>query len=425
MAKSGSISISYIVIYGDVIKDNILDNEIAIINYSSPAIIIVGDKTIVTPIPAKIIYNSPTIKVSGYKTIITPPQAVLEFGSSSYNVGLIDIVQVVPGEIVFTSDNISISEFETIIKPNPAILKLSSSNINIFGYHTIVNVDPVNMIFDSSIDISTPEITIKEIELVVVSPVKMVFSCDNNLQVIGDKTVILNNPVEIVFKSNNINVLSVKNLITVDLPTLSLVVKDDSLPAEEVKIDMALPLFSMAVTDAGSFNAKFQSLSMLSNGSANKLGSIKGIFPKLSVSMESGSVINAEFPSIGLDIGVDTQYLSNMIMNLPKFSLLARSTHSGANDVTLVFPNLKMGISAITGEVANISNLLPSMSMTVSAITGEVVNISGTLPILKSRMTGIKTGDNDLVLELELFKMVMESGEILEEVLRYVRGEIR
>lgn len=199
MSRTGSISLSFITVYGDVIEDHSIEvSSIAKIEYSAPVIEIVGYETMITPEPALISFSTPVILISGAEIIVTPEPATFKFVGTIASVGELTVVSPSSTAMNYTSPIISISGYEAIVTPDPAGVKFVSSNIEIIGYKIVVTPAPGSIIFSSSIDATLSPFTLTEITILMITSGEVIFSGASDIEVIGD-SVIVPSPGQITF----------------------------------------------------------------------------------------------------------------------------------------------------------------------------------------------------------------------------------
>ena len=349
---------------------------------------------------AKMVLSSAPIIV-GDKTIVTIPPGLMSFSSEAFPSSTVSVSA--PASMDFSSVPVAYNPLSATLVP-PKIEFASAPTVE--GDETIIVIDPGKMSL-SQLAPSIVMMTLVGGASVLNTPPTMSFASDIYI----DKEVIF-------IREAALAEMSFGSIAGVFGPY-------DSIG----DIDIVMPSLFMSSQGPESLNATLPSLTMDGQISSNKIAGLKGAFPCLQIVSESGSEFNTTLSAITCDIDASSNNIADIITVLPKITMGAIATPGGINDFDMIIPSLSVAISAMTGEVANISAILPSTRLEILAITGAASRIDATLPSIKARMIGIKTGDNDMEMVMNIFDMDMSSSEepatVTSDVLRYVRGKIR
>ncbi len=353
------------------------------ISFSSPNIVVDGHSSIVV-IPTKILFSSPNVEIiSSHKQVIFNDLGILALGpGTSITPGVWTVaakggaaILVSPARLVFNDSNIQMYGHKTVVSNDSAILNISGSN----------------EIFAGSGDIIYP------------LPTGMNLSAFANI-VLG--TRITPAPPKLIFSTQDI--ILVGDVLT--QPFMS----------------MSLPGFEMGGESGGLIEAEIPEISLTGELFSEKIASLNGSMPKLSLEATSGGYIDLNIPVIEqLDIQASTPIVAELDAKIQSLNLFISATHGGNNSISIGLPSLQASCKVITGETANIICSLSIPSFTATGYTGEVADITCSLPILKHSMSGSKSDPGAMSLEIEPLKLSMESGPVDEGIIRHVRGKIR
>jgi hypothetical protein len=353
------------------------------ISFSSPNIVVDGHSSIVV-IPTKILFSSPNVEIiSSHKQVIFNDLGILALGpGTSITPGVWTVaakggaaILVSPARLVFNDSNIQMYGHKTVVSNDSAILNISGSNEIFAGSGDIIYPLPtgMNLYAFANIVLGTR---------ITPAPPKLIFSTQDII-LVGD---VLTQPF----------------------------------------MSMSLPGFEMGGESGGLIEAEIPEISLTGELFSEKIASLNGSMPKLSLEATSGGYIDLNMPVIEqLDIQASTPIVAELDAKIQSPDLYISATHGGNNSVSIVFPSLQASCDVITGETANIIGSLLTPNFTATGYTGEVADVTGNLPMLKSRIFGSKSDPGTMNLEIESLKLSMESGSVDEGILRHVRGKIR
>lgn len=353
------------------------------IHFSSPNTVIDGHSSIVV-ISTKILFSSPNVEIiSSHKQVIFNVLGIISLGpGTSITQGVWTVAEkggasilVSHARLVFNDSNIYMSGYKTIISTDPAVLQFSASNEIFAGSGDIIYPAPAALQFLASAEI-----------------------------ILG--AVISHIPAKLLFSTSDIILLG-----DVFIPPF---------------MSMSLPGFDMGGLSGGLIEAEIPEISLTGELFYEKIASLNGSMPKLSLEVTSGGYIDLNMPVIEqLDIQASTPIVAELDAKIQSPDLYISATHGGNNSVSIVFPSLQASCDVITGETANIIGSLLTPNFTSTGYTGEVADVTGNLPMLKSRIFGSKSDPGTMSLETESLKLSMESCSVDEGILRHVRGKIR
>jgi len=413
MARQGFIAISYITLYGDLNSDYTVEGAVGVLNYcpSETPIEISGYETIVTPGPAKILYKKASVTIIGEKTIVTPDVAILNLLSNPLGVGEVKIVTSTPCVMRFYSDNITTLGYERIINLSPAKYQYLSNGIEVFGYKKVIFISPAKILFSSGLSSGTISIGFYEVQIVESLPATIEYSSNIDIKIYGYKTTITP-------PFGKISFLGESNLYTT---------------TEGITLISKIPFFSLFTESSQpsfllkeNLNIELPSLTLNSQILYGKIGEYKAYFPKLKIFFESGVSLTGILPFFqGLEVAASTNYLANIKGFLPKLRISMIGKDVGVNSELITFPKLSLTLNIITGETAVLTTKFPHLKANTNIITGGLIKLTGTLPVMTSRIFGEETGDNDINLEFNIFKMLIDSINNPSIILRYIQGQRR
>lgn len=173
--------------------------------------------------------------------------------------------------------------------------------------------------------------------------------------------------------------------IQATIPSLSLAVTVSN-PGLENVFDMEIPSLVIEACAAPSINIELPSLTMEIEGKTGKLANIKAKIPSLT--MESKSGINGD-------------------LTIPSMTL--------ESDVSTVVP-----LEELTG---NISLLIPALRSRITSVPDNVIDAD--IPMATILGECQQSGDNNLDMTIPSIVAEIDSGEIEDEALRYIRGLVR
>ncbi len=356
---------------------------VPIISFSSPDIIVDGHSSIVVNL-AKVFFSSPNVEiVSSHKQVVFNDLGIVYFNSDT---------PIGPGVWTVTSKG------GVAVLSRPAGMCFYDSDIMISGHHTIISTDPAVLQFSAS-----NEIFAGSGDIIYPAPAALQFLASAEI-ILG--AVISHIPAKLLFSTSDIILLG-----DVFIPPF---------------MSMSLPGFDMGGLSGGLIEAEIPEISLTGELFSEKIASLNGSMPKLSLESTSGGYIDLNMPVIEqLDIQASNPIVADIDAEIQNLDLFMSATHGGNNSISIGLPSLHASCKVITGETANIICSLSIPSFTATGYTGEVADVTGNLPMLKSRIFGSKSDPGTMSLETESLKLSMESCSVDEGILRHVRGKIR
>lgn len=214
------------------------------------------------------------------------------------------------------------------------------------------------------------------------------------------------------------------NHVDIDM-TLPILIADIEGSLTRNDIEMELPALTFEAHKGGEAILTLPSLFMSCEGDNSIVGNVSAKLPMLEMKAETGGEVTGSLPMMTMEATGKTNIVGEIVAHLPLLTMNCSGNNGSVNSLKAQFRIFQLEMQGTTGEVGSINMAIPLFDLTMGVLSGYKGDISAILPMLQARMSVIETGDNDFEGILPMLEMAMESGEIEEEALRYVRGKIR
>lgn len=431
MARTGSISLSYVTLYGDVISETIIEvlpeEGGSPLEFGSSGETINGYQTNIVGDVGKISFSgTDDINIVGEKTIISPSPASIAFSSEIDTIGVVEIISPSPAVISFSSDNIVLSGYESILSPDAAKIQLSGAGIEVNGYKATISPDPAKITFSTSISAEISPFTLKQIYIIDVMPSGIEFSGESNISLSGYTTILSVGLNAMTFDgASDIGLISRDAVdFTATLPSLSSEIIGNTVSVVE-NLEVVLPSLNLESHAGGNTGIDFPVFEMDATGTSNRVGVLASTFPSLNLEAHSGGLAEITMPAFTAAMEAVVNRVAQASATLPSMTFLGVAARASEGDIAVFMPSLQLSMGVLSGIIGEIDSDIPKLGMSGKLKYGTVGQIEGVFGRMDLRMSAGPTGPGSISAVLPVFEMEMGSGTIESEILRYVREKNR
>jgi len=427
MAKTGSIALGFVTVYGDVVEDNIIELfPVASIVFDNPEISLTGYQTNIVDNVGKFSFGATDVLIVGDETLITPGPANFSFSSQVDTIGIVEIIPTVSAKMEFSSPNIVISGFETIVSLSPPAIQLTGAAIDINGYKTIIRPEPAEINFSSSLSAGVSPFTIREINIIDVVPQAISFSGDRDINLFGYKTILSPEPAKISFDGySNINiVLRDVTSVIATLPMFSAEITA-SISDTLTTIENTFPRLIFDSYSGGTVNIDLPEFILNINGTISHNGSFLITFPNINLKSFVGSILYEDIPNFTLDINGVVNSIAQITARFQMLSIVGNAYKPNDGNIDINLPNMNIMVKATSGIVGDLVGRLARVSFNSTALYGINGDLEGTFKIIQFNSIGKPFGPGSISAEFKILNLLFLSDSMETDILRYVKERIR
>lgn len=214
------------------------------------------------------------------------------------------------------------------------------------------------------------------------------------------------------------------HLIDIPIKAISFISLEVVLKQNTGQLELSLPLIICDINTSSGLELSLPKFNFTSNLFPGRAINSQIHFPNFLIDLSAGSVIQAELENFTCTIQTNYNSPASYDFYIPSFELFLICRADPLIDINISIPQLNILLDSDHNS-STLNCLLRPFFLTGDILSGNTFEFDGYLPLYKSRIESKHSGANDFLMALSSIQLQIKSGDILSNVLRYIRKRLR